>query len=240
MGRKKEKGKNGGEEQKKKDKSSGQSGCGSRAHNASQWNGEKALKNAVLANGFLEAFLIALDAEDAGLHGLSVFQKLETRHCAGHQLVEHGRELAVGKKTATAHHRTQAVWEDGPSAWMTAAKKTFVSKVNYRYREVNPEKMLLDIGERYDKFAQAPGGDISAAYRRMDSVAKKLDELKLPGSVMLEKLETEAIEGNRSWLFQSMEAADKRRQAVEAKRNAEAAEKKAAEKAAAERAKVGK
>src|SRR3989338_1151768 len=95
MGRKKEKGKKGGEEGKNGKKSSGPSGCGSRAHNASQWNGEKALKNAVLANGFLEAFLIALDAEDAGFHGLSIFQKLETRHCAGHRLMEHGRELAV-------------------------------------------------------------------------------------------------------------------------------------------------
>ena len=234
MGRKKKK----GDEENKKKKNSGPNGCGARAHLASEWGGGKSLKNAVLNNGYIEGFVLACSAEDAGLRGLSAFHQLETMHCAGSRLVEHGRELTNGNRQGIQHHRTEMVWDKGPSAWMTKAKQVLINKFVDQPEDL--EKLLIRIGERYDGFAQSPGGDISAAYRLMEAVAKKLDELKLAGSAALEKLETEAMDGKRPWLFQSMEAADKRRQASDAKRQADEAAKKAADKAAEERARAGK
>ena len=234
MGRKKEKAKKGGGEEAKK--SSGLSGCGGRAHVASQWGEEKSLKNAVIHCGFLEAFLTALEAEDAGLCGLTLFSKLETRHSAGSRLVEHGRELANGKKQGSPHYRSETVWEDGPASWMVKAKEAFIRKA----AAVGQRELILNVGERNSQWAMLPGNDASVPYRRMKAVAEKLEGLGLDGASAMDTLESEAIEGKLLWLFQSMEAEDKRMKTQDESRKKAEAAAEAAKKAAEAQVKVRK
>lgn len=232
MGKKKKK----GDEEQKKKKDSGPSGCGGRAHVAADWGGEKSLKNSVINCGFLEAFLTALDAKDAGLPGIEAFQKLETKHSIGPKLVEVGRELASGKRQGPPHYRTMEVWEDGPAAWMTNAVEAFSRKaVTNGQRD-----LIMKVGERYRQWALLPGNDASVPYRRMKAVADKLEGLGLGGSSVMEVLESEAVDGKLPWLFQSMDAADKKRQAEESSRKKAEAAAEAARKAAEAKANAGK
>lgn len=220
----------------KKKKDSGPAGCGGRSHTASSWGGEKSLKNSVINCGFLEAFLTALDAEDADLPGLEAFSKIETKHSLGPQLVEVGRELANGKRQGPAHHRTMEAWGDGPAAWMLKAKEVFSKKV----MAGGLKETLLGVGERYRQWASVAGNDASVPYRRMKAVADKLDEIGLSGGSAMGAIENEAFDGKLPWLFFSMEETERRKKAKDdARKRAEAAAE-AARKAAEAKANAGK
>lgn len=187
-----------GEEQEKKKGS--KKGAGNTDHKAG-WNAVKSLKNAVISNGYVESYLIALDAEDAGLPGLWNFQNLET-----------------------GHYDSNGKWEQGgPASWMVSAKEALKAKLS------DPVALLMKIGSRYAGFNLCLQGDASMAHRRMVSVSCKLDELGLSGSRALGKLEGEAMDGKLPWLLESIKAEALRNQAEEVRKASDEASRKQAE-----------
>ena len=185
-----------GEDQKKQ---KGSKGAGNANHKAG-WNAVKALKNAVISNGYVESYLIALDAEDAGLPGIWNFRKLENEH-----------ETSDGK------------WEPGTASWMVFAKEALKAKM------ADPVALLMKIGKRYAGFNLCLQGDASMAHRRMASVSYKLDELGLGGSLALGKLEGEAMDGKLPWLLESIKAEGLRNQAEDDRKASEEASRRQAE-----------